>query len=335
MPGHLGAHDRELARGIGIADPMVEAASLERVVDFAGAVRGDDDDRRMGRLHRAELGDGDLVIGEHLEEKRLERLVGAVELVDQEHRRAVRIGLERLEQRPLDQEILREHVVGEPVAVDVALRLGEADRDHLRGVVPFIDGGGDVESLVALQPDQPPAERRREHLGDLGLADPRLAFEEQRPPHAEREKQHRRQRPVGEVFGRREQRQRRVDGCGDGRFGNGHEQAFRQDISGRSAAKREGPGGMTGIASPSPSSGRAGWGLNLKARRAGGRSKSPTLPSPKTGRERRLTPARQRRRGVPARPPDGRGIRRCRGCRSPARRRGSTSLPATSARSVS
>ena len=244
----------------------------------------------------------------------------------------------------------------EPVAVDVALGLGEADRDHLRRIVPLIDRGGDVEPLVALQPDQPPPERRREHLGDLGLADAGLAFEKQRPPHAQREKQHGRERAVGEVFGRREQRQRRIDRGGNGRFGNGHEAAFRQDISGRSAGKREGPGlfarrssnlrhsgaprsgepeiqalllskaagfrvraearpGMTGLMSPSPYSGRAGWGLLRQARAWG--SKSPALPFPKTGRE-RLPPARQPPRGAPARRRDGRDNRRCRGCRSQA-----------------
>ena len=38
-------------------------------------------------LDRAELGNGHLILGEHLEKVRLEGLVGAVELVDQEHRR--------------------------------------------------------------------------------------------------------------------------------------------------------------------------------------------------------------------------------------------------------
>ena len=65
----------------------------------------------------------------------------------------------------------------------VAFGLGDADRDHLRGIVPLVDRGRDVEPLVALQPDQPAPERRRQHLGDLGLADAGLAFEEQRPAH--------------------------------------------------------------------------------------------------------------------------------------------------------
>ena len=155
----------------------------------------------MRCLDRAELRDRDLEIGEHFQQERFERLVGAVELVDQQHRRAGRIGLERLQERPLDQEALGEHVVLEPPAVVRAFRLGDADGDHLRSVVPLVDRGGDVETLVALQPDEPAPERRRQHLGDLGLADAGLAFEEQRPAHLEREEQHGRERTVGEVIG--------------------------------------------------------------------------------------------------------------------------------------
>ena len=149
-------------------------------MNFAGAVRGDHHDRRVRGLDGAELRDGDLEIGEHFQEKGLERFVGAVELVDQQHRRAGRIGLERLQQRTLDQEALGEDVVLEPLAIVLALRLGDADRDHLRGVVPFVDRRRDVEPFVALQPDQAAPERRGEHLGDLGLADASLALEKQR-----------------------------------------------------------------------------------------------------------------------------------------------------------
>ena len=81
--------------------------------------------------------------------------------------------------------------------------LGQPDRDHLRGVIPLVDRGRDVEPLVALQADQPAAERRRQHLGDLGLADAGLAFEEDRPAHLQRQEQHGRQRPVGEIVGLR------------------------------------------------------------------------------------------------------------------------------------
>ena len=162
-------------------------------------------------LHGAELRDGHLEIRQHLQEKSLERFVGAVELVDQQHRRSRRIRLERLQQWTLDQEALGKHVVLEPLAIVAAFRLGDADRDHLRGIVPFVDRRRDVEPFVALQPDQAAPERRREHLGDLGLADPGLALEKQRAAHPQREKQHGRKRAVGEIVRRRQQVERRID----------------------------------------------------------------------------------------------------------------------------
>ena len=213
--GNLGAHDLELAGEIGVVDPVIEAAPLQRVVDFAGAVGGDDDDRRRRGADRAELGDGHLVVGEDLEEIGLERLVGAVELVDEEHRRSGRIRVERLEQRPADQEALGEDVGDQRLAVHVAGGFRGADLDHLRRVVPLVDGARRVEPLVALEPDQLPAEPLGEDLGDLGLADAGLAFEEQRPAHLERQEQHRRERPVGDVAAVAEKVERGVDGGGD------------------------------------------------------------------------------------------------------------------------
>ncbi len=89
---------------------MVETAALQRVVNFTGAVRGDDDDRRLRRLHGAEFGYRDLEIAENFQEISLESLVGAVEFVDQQHRRAGHIRLQRLQQRPFDQIALGENV---------------------------------------------------------------------------------------------------------------------------------------------------------------------------------------------------------------------------------
>ena len=39
----------------GILDPLIEAAALQRVVHLARAVRGEDDERRLGGAHGAEL----------------------------------------------------------------------------------------------------------------------------------------------------------------------------------------------------------------------------------------------------------------------------------------
>ncbi len=77
-------------------------------------------------LDRAKLGDRHLEIGQHFEQERLERLVAAVEFVDQQHRRAGRVRLQRLQQRPLDQESLGEHVALDALAVAARLRLPTA-----------------------------------------------------------------------------------------------------------------------------------------------------------------------------------------------------------------
>ena len=43
--GHAHAHDRDLALEVGVLDPVVEAATLQRVVHVAGAVGREHDDR--------------------------------------------------------------------------------------------------------------------------------------------------------------------------------------------------------------------------------------------------------------------------------------------------
>ena len=47
--GHAQPHDRDLALEVGVLDPVVQAAALERVVHVAGAVRREHDDRRTRR----------------------------------------------------------------------------------------------------------------------------------------------------------------------------------------------------------------------------------------------------------------------------------------------
>ncbi len=79
--------DLVLLLGGRVVDPVVEAPTLERVVDLAGPVRGEDDARRRLGPDRADLGDGDLEVGQDLEEIGLELLVGPVDLIDEEDRR--------------------------------------------------------------------------------------------------------------------------------------------------------------------------------------------------------------------------------------------------------
>src|SRR5580704_5617541 len=89
--------DLDLAFGGRVADPVVEAAPLQRVVQFPGPVGGEHYERRALRLDRADLGDADLEVGEHLKQESLELVVGPVDLVDQQHRLIA--GPDRLEQR--------------------------------------------------------------------------------------------------------------------------------------------------------------------------------------------------------------------------------------------
>ena len=147
-------------------------------MQLARAVRRDDDDRRLGGRDRPELRHRDAEVRQHLEQERLELVVGAVELVDQQHR--ARAGADRAQQRPLDQEL-------RPVQLRHVLahlaRLQRARVQELARVVPLVQRLRRVDALVALQPDQLRAEDAGERLPDLRLADAGLALEQERPPH--------------------------------------------------------------------------------------------------------------------------------------------------------
>ena len=156
------------------------------------------DARRPLGPDRADLRHGDLEVRQDLEQVRLELLVRPVDLVDEQDRRDAVVGLERLEQRPPDQEIGPEDVV-RARPIDLAARLEQPDLEHLARVVPLVHRRVDVEALVALEPDQPRAEARREDLRELRLADAGLALEQQRPAELEGQEHRRRERPVGDV----------------------------------------------------------------------------------------------------------------------------------------
>ena len=110
-PLHAAAHDLHLALRSRVVDPVVEAAALDRVVQVARAVRGQHDDRRVRGADRAELGDRHAGVRQQLEQERLEVVVGAVDLVDQQHRRPRAGVLERAQQRPADQVVGAEQVL--------------------------------------------------------------------------------------------------------------------------------------------------------------------------------------------------------------------------------
>ncbi len=135
----------------------------------------------VGGPDRAELGNRDLELGQQLEEVALELLVGAIDLVDQQDRRARARRIDRLQQRPLDQERVAVELAPGAGAIQLTRGLEDAQLDELARVVPLVDGVRDVESFVALQPDQVGLERRRDGAGERRLADAGLAFEKQRP----------------------------------------------------------------------------------------------------------------------------------------------------------
>jgi len=175
-----------------VTDPVEEGAAFQRVVEFARAVRGEDDGWPPARADRPELGDRDLEVREHLEQEGLELLVGAVDLVDEEHDRPV--GVDRLEQRAPNEELGSEKLL-----LGYRAFLRGPDVQELARVVPLVDGVRDVETLVALEPDQARVESRGEGLRGLGLADASLTFEEHRLLEREPEEQRRREATIGQV----------------------------------------------------------------------------------------------------------------------------------------
>jgi hypothetical protein len=106
--------------------------------------------------------------------------------------------------------------------------LGQPDLDHLARIVPFVDGGRDVEPFIALQPDQLAAEGLGQDLRDLRLADAGFAFQKQRPAKAERQMQRGRERPVRDVTAVAQQNFGRVDGLGQGGCWHGCGLSFRR-----------------------------------------------------------------------------------------------------------
>ncbi len=188
-PGLLGADDLQLALGAGVVEEEVQAPALEGRGEVAGVVGGEHHVGRVLGAHRADLGDRDLELGEQLEQHGLQRLVGAVHLVDEQHDGL--LGGDRLEQRargeePLGEEdgVLGGDAVHGLVEVDgvlddlTDLLPQDLGVEQLLAVVPLVERLGLVLALVALQAQQAPAGRVGQALGQLGLADPGRALEQ-------------------------------------------------------------------------------------------------------------------------------------------------------------
>ncbi len=168
-------------------------------MNLARPVRREDDDRRLGCANGAELGDRHLVIGEQLEEKPLELLVGAIELVDEEHGNPSALVLKGAQQRPLDEKRFGEQLLGGPNAIELVAGLEEADLEELARVVPLVQGVADVEPLVTLEADEIGFERGRQGFRDFGLAHAGFAFEKQRPLELQREVDRHHEAAIGHI----------------------------------------------------------------------------------------------------------------------------------------
>ena len=145
------------------------------------------------------LGNGDRELRQQLQQVALELLVGAVNLVDEQHWRPSRRAAQRPQQRPANEIGLAEELLAGAVAIDGVGGLQQPHLEQLAGVVPLVDRVVDVQPFVALEADQLGAQRRRQRPGDRGLADAGFALEEQRPAQREREIHRHRQRAVGDV----------------------------------------------------------------------------------------------------------------------------------------
>ena len=91
------------------------------------------------------------------------------------------------------------------------------DVDHLLGEIPLVRGRGHVQPLVALEPHQGLAQRARHSPGQLGLADPRLALQEQGTAQLECQKERGPQTRVRDVALAAKQRHCIIDGPRKGR----------------------------------------------------------------------------------------------------------------------
>ena len=147
---------------------------------------------------RAEFGDRHLKVGQEFEQERLELLVGAIDFVDQQHRRA--LAPDRGEQRALEQIVFREDLRLDRVDAGAGA-FARLDGEQLALIVPFIERRIGVEALVALHADELAAVHVGERLGDLGLADARLALDQQRALQMIHHPQRGRKIAVGDIAG--------------------------------------------------------------------------------------------------------------------------------------
>ncbi len=168
-------------------------------MDLPCAVGGEDGHRGHLGADGAQLRDGDLPVSQHLQEEGLELFVRPVQFVNEEDGGAAIAHLQGLEEGALEEELGAEDLPAQTRAVAFAGGLQEAHLQHLAGVVPFIDSGGQVQPLVALEADEAAAQATGQGAGHLRLADARLSLQEEGPLQLEGQEDGYRQPPLGDV----------------------------------------------------------------------------------------------------------------------------------------
>jgi len=111
--------------------------------------------------------------------------------------RACRI--DRLQQRPLDQEAFAVQIPPRLVLIDRAAGFPYPQLENLPRIVPLVDRVRDVEPFIALEPDQIGVERRGDGGRQRGLADAGFTFEEERAMQAQRQEDGNGEAVVGDV----------------------------------------------------------------------------------------------------------------------------------------
>ena len=183
-------------------DPVVQAAPLERVVDVAGAVARQHDERRGSARNMPSSGtvicQSDSTSSRYASNSSSARSISSISSTGGgPSRGSIARSSARLTRKRSWYSSASSASVAAPGGL--AAGLGGPQVEQLAGVVPVVDGLGGVDALVALQADQLAAGPAAEHLGHLGLADAGLALEQQRPAQRQRQEHRRGQPLVGEV----------------------------------------------------------------------------------------------------------------------------------------
>ena len=193
IPGHVrepGVQYGQLAFGGWVVDPVVEAAPFERVVYLPCSIACQNDTGRSLGPYGADLRNAHGKVAEHLQQERLELLVGPIDLIDQQHRGDCAPVLERPQQRTPNEKFLAEDVSGGG-GLGFSPRFQQPDLHHLSRVVPLIHCGIDIQAFVALKPDELGSEDLGQRASHLGFPDACLALEQERSLQLERQKERR------------------------------------------------------------------------------------------------------------------------------------------------